>query len=192
MIVKSKLPTRFGEFELRAYESDHIDFPHLALYTKNYASKKVSDVRIHSECMTGDVFMSSRCDCGEQLHYAMEWIQKNEGVIIYLRQEGRGIGLINKLKAYNLQDAGLNTCDANTKLGFREDGRNYTIAAEILQDLGVNEVRLLTNNPDKISELEKFSIRVADRLPIEIHPNSENESYLKTKKDLMGHMLNLV
>ena len=192
MIVKTKLPTSVGQFEISAYESDFSNFPHLALHTPNFSAKKVVDVRIHSECMTGDVFMSSRCDCGDQLHYAMDWIQKNEGIIVYLRQEGRGIGLVNKLKAYNLQDAGLNTCDANTELGFAEDARSYEMAAKILKDLNVTEIRLLTNNPKKIDAVENLGIKVIDRIPVEINPNDVNESYLKTKKDRMGHMLKMV
>lgn len=148
-------------------------------------------VRIHSECMTGDVFHSRRCDCGEQLAKAIEMAAENGGVVIYLRQEGRGIGLINKLKAYNLQDTGLNTADANTHLGFDVDGRQYDLAVEILNDLGIRRIHLLTNNPLKIEAIEHSDIEIVSRIPLVIEPKKENHSYLKTKRELMGHLLNI-
>ena len=189
MLTESNLPTRYGEFTVRVYDSGYEDFPHLVFFTKNYDSKNVVDVRVHSECMTGDVFGSARCDCGEQLDFAMRWIQEHEGVLIYLRQEGRGIGLVNKLKAYNLQDQGFNTCDANTELGFEEDSRTYEMAVKMLEELNISAIRLLTNNPEKLKELGDSGIKVVDRIPVEIAPNSTNESYLRVKKDLMGHFL---
>lgn len=183
------MPTKHGEFLVRAYESEYQDFPHLVFYTKDYFKKKVSDVRIHSECMTGDVFGSSRCDCGEQLDYSLQWIKEHEGALLYLRQEGRGIGLVNKLKAYNLQDEGLDTCEANKALGFEEDLRTYEMATTMLNDLDISQVRLLTNNPLKLDSLEASGIRISERLPIEIEPNDVNRDYLKVKKNSMNHML---
>ncbi len=191
MIVETKLPTKYGNFIVRAYESEFEDFPHLALFTDDYLSKPISDIRIHSECMSGDVFGSRRCDCGEQLDFSLNWITNHQGAVIYLRQEGRGIGLINKLKAYNLQDEGMDTCEANRALGFEEDQRNYKAAVTILNDLDIDHVRLLTNNPLKLEGLEKSGIQIAGRVPIEIKPNEDNQSYLETKKASMRHMLNL-
>ena len=147
-------------------------------------------VRVHSQCLTGDVFGSERCDCGEQLHKAMEKIKKEgKGVILYMKQEGRGIGLINKLKAYELQDKGLDTVEANIKLGFKPDLRDYGIGAQILVDLGVRKMKLMTNNPKKIVGLEGYGLKVVERVPIETSPNERNIVYLKTKKKKMGHML---
>ena len=191
MLTESYLPTRYGDFTVRAYDSGHEDFPHLVFFTKDYSTKEAVGVRIHSECMTGDVFGSARCECGEQLEFSMKWIQQHEGVLIYLRQEGRGIGLVNKLKAYNLQDQGFNTCDANTELGLPEDARTYEVAIEMLEDLRISKVKLLTNNPLKLNSLEEAGIQVVERVPIEIPPTPTNESYLRVKKDLMGHMLKL-
>jgi len=188
-LVKAKLPTKFGEFLVRAYQSHTEHFPNLALYTPELNVAKVVDVRIHSECMTGDVFNSTKCDCGEQLEYSMKWAQEHDGVIIYLRQEGRGIGLVNKLKAYNLQEEGFDTKDANLELGFHEDLREYSIAVNILKDLGISQIRLLTNNPEKIDAFKESGIDVLDRLPIEIQANAFNIDYLKTKKEKMGHLL---
>ncbi|WP_242092703.1 GTP cyclohydrolase II [Aestuariivivens sediminicola] len=187
-LVESRLPTKYGEFLVKAYRSTIEDFPHLALYTSSLNSKKVVDVRIHSECMTGDVFSSVKCDCGEQLKYSLKWAHKNAGVVVYLRQEGRGIGLINKLKAYNLQEKGFDTKDANLELGFHEDSRDYGDAIEILEDLGIFNIRLLTNNPEKINSFEHSNIRVVERLPIEIKASNDNAEYLKTKKNRMGHL----
>ncbi len=146
-------------------------------------------VRIHSECMTGDLFGSHRCDCGEQLDQSLHLVAGRGGVVIYLRQEGRGIGLINKLKAYNLQDQGLNTADANTHLGFEVDARQYDLALEILSDLGIRQIHLLTNNPDKIEAIEHSDIEIVSRVPLIIPPRTENRAYLETKRALMGHLL---
>lgn len=188
-LVASRLPTKFGEFLVKAYPSHVEDFPHLALYSTNLKTDEVVDVRVHSECMTGDVFGSVKCDCGEQLDFAMEWAQKHGGVVIYLRQEGRGIGLINKLRAYNLQDKGLDTKEANLELGFHEDPRDYSNAIQILNDLGISSIRLLTNNPEKINSFNDSDIKVVERLPIEIKAQLDNVDYLKTKKVRMGHLL---
>ncbi len=187
--VSAKLPTKHGTFVIRTFQSEYDQFPHLALHTDSYLSRPVVDVRIHSECMTGDVFGSKRCDCGEQLDFAMRWIQQHEGVIVYLRQEGRGIGLANKLLAYNLQEEGFDTHEANLKLGFHSDERSYDGAIGILEQMGVQSIRLLTNNPDKLAAFEGTSINVIERIPIEIEPQAENAAYLKTKRDRMGHML---
>ncbi|MFT4848133.1 MAG: 3,4-dihydroxy 2-butanone 4-phosphate synthase/GTP cyclohydrolase II [Sediminicola sp.] len=188
-IVKSRLPTKFGEFNVKAYKAKVDEFPNLALYTLNYDIEAVVDVRIHSECMTGDVFGSSKCDCGEQLDYSMKWVQEHEGIIIYLRQEGRGIGLVNKLHAYNLQDKGFDTKQANLELGFHEDSRDYAVAIEILHDLNIKEIRLLTNNPSKINAFDNSGIKIKERIPIETRVNPDNIEYLRTKKDKMGHLL---
>jgi 3,4-dihydroxy 2-butanone 4-phosphate synthase/GTP cyclohydrolase II len=146
-------------------------------------------VRVHSECLTGDIFGSKRCDCGEQLDAALRMIGEEGGVLLYLRQEGRGIGLINKLKAYRLQDTGVDTAAANVQLGFPEDGRNYEVAREMLQQLNIPKIRLLTNNPLKVSALEKMGIEIEARIPIVIPPQVENEFYLQTKKMRMGHLI---
>lgn len=187
--VEATLPTKFGDFKLKVYSSEFENFPHLALYTADIAKKDILDVRIHSECMTGDVFSSLRCDCGAQLDFSMNWVQNNGGIILYLRQEGRGIGLVNKLRAYNLQDTGLNTKDANIELGFHSDPRNYDEALEILKDFNVKKIRLLTNNPEKIKAFDNTQIELVERIPIEIPPTPESENYLKTKKYEMGHFL---
>ena len=166
--------------------------PHLAIIAEGFdANQYPTTVRIHSECLTGDIFGSARCDCGAQLHSALATISKERGVLIYLRQEGRGIGLINKLKAYNLQDQGLNTAEANTHLGYPADGRHYRAAIQILKDLGIQKVRLLTNNPEKMEALDEADIEVVERIPIVIPPQSEDLFYQRTKQDLMGHILGL-
>lgn len=188
-LVESNLPTKYGKFQLNAYPSEVDQFPHLALFTKDIFDQEVVNVRIHSECMTGDVFGSSKCDCGEQLESSMKWTQNTGGIILYLRQEGRGIGLVNKLKAYNLQDVGLNTKEANLELGFHPDSRNYGIALQILENLKVSKIQLMTNNPEKIEAFQNSNIEIVARLPIEIEPGVENLQYLKTKKDEMGHLL---
>ncbi len=184
------LPTKWGNFRLFSYTSLRSNEPHLALVKGNPAkSKEPVLCRIHSECFTGDLLGSLRCDCGDQLATALEKIEKKgEGILIYLRQEGRGIGLSNKLKAYELQDKGLDTVEANKVLGFPAELREFKIAADILQDQKINSVELLTNNPFKINELKKYNIAV-DRVPLEIKPNCNNENYLKTKKNKMGHLL---
>jgi GTP cyclohydrolase II len=190
--ASATIPTLFGKFDLIAYSDNANDpMPHLAIVAENTQFDQPVAVRIHSECMTGDVFGSLRCDCGEQLDAALRYINQKGGVVIYLRQEGRGIGLINKLRAYNLQDTGLNTIDANTHLGFEADARQYTAAICILKDLGINQVHLITNNPEKVAALARSEIKVVDRIPIDIAPHDENRQYLLTKKDLMGHFLDL-
>lgn len=189
--AEANLPTEWGEFEIIAYsENDNDWMPHLAMISKNTDLKKTVNIRIHSECITGDLFHSKRCDCGKQLDAAMKYIHENGGVLLYLRQEGRNIGIINKLKAYNLQDKGLNTAEANIELGFPADARDFKIAVEILEDLGIQSVNLLTNNPEKISFIKDSSIKLVHRIPLEINPEKENLEYLKTKKDFFGHFLN--
>ncbi|MFO8016311.1 MAG: GTP cyclohydrolase II [Candidatus Woesearchaeota archaeon] len=180
-----RFPSEHGEFTLIPYIERLSERCHLALVMGQQVDNAL--VRIHSECLTGDTLCSSRCDCGSQLRKAMEMVGKEgSGVIIYLRQEGRGIGLWNKLKAYALQDRGLDTVEANHQLGFRDDERSYEIAVHILKDLGLKRIRLLTNNPDKIKGLNG-SIEVAERIPLTVRPNRHNEAYLRAKKERMGH-----
>lgn len=189
--AEANLPTEWGEFEIIAYSENENDWmPHLAMISKNTDLRKTVNIRIHSECITGDLFHSKRCDCGKQLDAAMKYIHENGGILLYLRQEGRNIGIINKLKAYNLQDKGLNTVEANIELGFPADARDFKIAVEILEDLGIQSVNLLTNNPEKISFIKDSSIKLIHRIPLEINPEKENLEYLKTKKDFFGHFLN--
>lgn len=190
--VRARIPNRYGEFLLYYYENDLDSKEHLALVKGEVESQDDVLVRLHSECLTGDVFGSKRCDCGEQLVEAMRMIGQSErGVLLYLRQEGRGIGLFKKLQAYNLQDQGLDTVDANLELGHQADERDYRIAALILKDLGIRSVRLITNNPHKIEELEQYGICVSERIPIEVGHTFENLHYLKTKAERMAHLLNL-
>ena len=185
-----KLPSDYGEFTAIGFIDPEDGKEHIAL-TKGDISGENILTRIHSECLTGDVLGSKRCDCGNQLHKALKDIEKNgSGVLLYMRQEGRGIGLFNKLKAYELQENGFDTVDANRKLGFPDDMRDYKVAAEILKKLGVNSVRLMTNNPDKVDQVEKYGIKVSEREPIEIKSNEIDEYYLKTKVYRMGHKLN--
>jgi 3,4-dihydroxy 2-butanone 4-phosphate synthase / GTP cyclohydrolase II len=189
----TKLPTEHGDFTVIAYANDVDTNVHLALIKGEIKKDDAVLVRVHSECLTGDVFGSKRCDCGEQLHKAMEIIDKEgQGVILYMRQEGRGIGLVNKLKAYELQDKGLDTVEANLELGFKPDLRDYGIGAQILVDLGVRKMRLMTNNPKKIVGLEGYGLKVVERVPMEINPHERNLIYLKTKKKKLGHMLSNV
>jgi GTP cyclohydrolase II len=190
--VQSRIPTPVGEFKLYLYTNNRDEKEHLALVMGQVAGKHDVKVRLHSECFTGDVLGSLRCDCGEQLHNAMQTIAlAGEGVIIYLRQEGRGIGLLDKLRAYNLQDQGLDTVDANLALGHEADERDYTIAACILKDLGIKSVQLMTNNPLKIKKLLQEGIPISQRVPLEATITSDNVDYLFTKANRMHHMLNL-
>ncbi|HZU98760.1 MAG TPA: bifunctional 3,4-dihydroxy-2-butanone-4-phosphate synthase/GTP cyclohydrolase II [Planctomycetota bacterium] len=192
--VSVKMPTDVGEFDLHVYLADYDERPHLALCMGDIAPGRKQDepvlVRVHSECLTGDVFGSLRCDCGLQLHAAMTAVKEaGKGIILYMRQEGRGIGLKNKLKAYALQDGGLDTVEANEVLGFGADMRDYGVGAQILGDLGLSRIKLLTNNPMKIVGLEGFGLEIAERVPIEMPSNEKNRAYMATKKAKLGHLL---
>ena len=189
-VESDKLPTKFGEFELICFVAKHDGREHLALVYGDISGHKDILTRVHSECLTGDVFHSMRCDCGQQLDAAMQRIVENgSGVIVYMRQEGRGIGLANKLHAYHLQEAGLDTVDANIRLGFAPDLRDYGIGAQILKNLGIESIRLLTNNPRKIKGLEGYGLSITGREPLVIPPQKFDEKYLQTKKDRMEHLL---
>lgn len=188
--AEALMPTPWGSFTMSAYADSPTDLmPHVALVHESADRTQAVLTRIHSECMTGDLFSSKRCDCGEQLERSLELAAEEGGAVIYLRQEGRGIGIINKLKAYNLQDEGLNTADANAHLGLPIDSRHYDLAEEILWDLGIKKIRLLTNNPLKIKAMQASRIEVTERVPLIIPARKENAFYLKTKSDLMGHLL---
>ena len=190
--ASTNLPTRYGDFIMHVYE-DATHQEHVALTIGTIDDGNPVYVRLHSECLTGDVFGSLRCDCGEQLARSLSFLhQEQSGVLLYLRQEGRGIGLANKIRAYALQDKGLDTVDANIALGLPEDNRDYGVAAAMLNDLGVQYVRLLTNNPTKIDGLQRYGITITDRTPLETLPNATNVHYLETKRDRMGHLLSLV
>jgi 3,4-dihydroxy 2-butanone 4-phosphate synthase/GTP cyclohydrolase II len=191
-VVDARLPTRdAGEFRVVGYENEVDGKEHVALVQGEIEPDDVVLVRVHSECLTGDVFHSMRCDCGEQLHAAMSMIQKEgKGVVLYMRQEGRGIGLLNKIKAYNLQDEGRDTVEANEELGFQADLRDYGIGAQILNDLGIRKMRLITNNPRKIKGLEGYGLSVIERVPLEVEPTEDNIHYLKTKREKLGHIFN--
>ena len=187
--VETRLPTRFGEFRLRAYENDVDDLTHLALVMGEPEGKDNVLVRVHSSCLTGDALHSLRCDCGGQLERAMRAItEEGEGVLVYMQQEGRGIGLMNKMKAYHLQDEGLDTVEANQRLGFVPDLRDYGIGAQILKDLGLSRIRFMTNNLTKIVGLQGFGLEISERIPLEVEPNAENERYLKTKEEKLNHV----
>lgn len=190
-LVSVKMPTEYGgEFNAIAYANEIDNTVYIALVKGEIKPEDEVLVRVHSQCLTGEVFGSKRCDCGEQLHRAMEMVSREgKGVILYVRQEGRGIGLINKLKAYELQDKGLDTVEANIRLGFKPDLRDYGLGAQILVDLGVRKMKLMTNNPKKIVGLEGYGLKVVERVPIEAKPHEKNIIYLKTKKKKMGHLL---
>jgi 3,4-dihydroxy 2-butanone 4-phosphate synthase/GTP cyclohydrolase II len=190
--AEAPIPTAYGEFRAVAYENDVDPHHHVALVKGRWREDEPVLVRVHSKCLTGDVFGSQRCDCGPQLHAALKQIDAaGKGVLLYLDQEGRGIGLVNKLRAYELQDRGFDTAEANVQLGFKPDLRDYGIGAQILRDLGVRKMRLLTNNPKKIIGLEGYGLEVVERVPIEMPPTPRNRAYLATKRDKLGHLLTL-
>ncbi|AFS79592.1 Riboflavin biosynthesis protein RibBA [Gottschalkia acidurici 9a] len=190
-VSECNLPTKHGDFKMVGYENILNGEHHIALVKGNISSDSPVLVRVHSECLTGDAFGSLRCDCGEQLDEAMKKIESEEsGVLLYMRQEGRGIGLINKIKAYNLQDSGMDTVEANLALGFPDDMRDYGIGAQILSDLGIKKIKLMTNNPKKLSGLSGYGIEIVDRVPIQMNHNEKNKHYLETKKEKLGHILN--
>ena len=190
--VRAVIPTPWGNFQMVAYSDTEKELmPHFAMVHENFQPIGTTTVRIHSECITGDLFGSKRCDCGEQLHQAMQLAAESNGIVLYMRQEGRGIGIINKLKAYNLQDDGLNTVEANLHLGLEADGRQYETAIQMLAKLGVRKIKLITNNPLKVDAFENSPIKVVERIPIIIPPKEENKDYLKTKQKEMGHLFDL-
>ncbi len=190
--AEAKLPTKFGDFKVLAFNEKSTSKCHLALVKGDITTHEPMLVRVHSECLTGDILGSIKCDCGEQYAAAMEMIEKEgRGVLLYMRQEGRGIGLLNKLKAYELQDKGLDTVEANVALGFKDDMRDYKVSADMLKILGIDNIRLITNNPAKIEGLEKNNIKVTERIPIQMTSNKNDEFYLKTKKEKMNHMLDI-
>ncbi len=189
-VVSVRLPTEYGDFQAVAYRETLTGKQHVALVKGDVEGKEDILVRVHSECLTGDVFHSRRCDCGEQLEHALARIEEEgEGVLLYLAQEGRGIGLMNKLRAYELQEQGLDTVEANIELGFKADAREYGIGSQILADLGLTTIRVLTNNPKKISGISGFGLEVVSQEPIEVEPNDENREYLETKRDKLGHTI---
>lgn len=190
--VEANLPTKYGEFKVMAFKENSNKKCHLALIKGDISKVENVLVRVHSECLTGDALGSRKCDCGEQYEASMKMIaEEGCGILLYMKQEGRGIGLLNKLKAYALQDKGFDTVDANRKLGFEDDLRDYRASAEMLKQLGINKVRLITNNPEKIEGIEKYGIEVTERIPIEINANKYDIGYLKTKKERMRHLLNV-
>lgn len=188
--IEVDMPTQFGDFDLVAYKQINTDENHLALIKGEWDENESVMVRVHSSCVTGDIFGSCRCDCGSQLQSAMKMVEnEGKGVVLYMNQEGRGIGLINKLKAYKLQEEGLDTVEANIKLGFDMDQRDYGVGAQILHDLGINKIKLLTNNPKKRVGLMGYGLEIVNNIPIEIVPNQHNKKYLETKRDKMGHTI---
>ncbi len=188
--ISVRMPTAFGDFDLVAYKQVHTGEEHLALVKGKWEADEPVMVRVHSSCVTGDIFGSMRCDCGDQLHCAMKMVEeKGKGVILYINQEGRGIGLLNKLKAYKLQEQGFDTVEANLKLGFKMDERDYGVGAQILRDLGICKMNLITNNPTKRAGLIGYGLEIIDTIPLQIKPNEHNEKYLNTKKEKMGHTL---
>jgi 3,4-dihydroxy 2-butanone 4-phosphate synthase/GTP cyclohydrolase II len=189
-VAEAKLPTPFGNFRVIAYKSSTDPDEHLALVMGDVATDEPVLVRVHSQCLTGDVFHSLRCDCGEQIEISMKRIaEEGRGVVLYMRQEGRGIGIHNKIRAYALQDNGMDTVEANLSLGFKADHRDYGVGAQILADLGIRTMRLMTNNPKKISGLESYGLKIVEQLPITTEPNPYNRRYLRTKQKKMGHLL---
>jgi GTP cyclohydrolase II len=190
VVARAQLPTRFGKFEILGIKGAKAAEEAVAIKRGNLRGGRTPLVRVHSQCLTGDVFTSERCDCRAQLEYSLRRIAKEpSGVLLYLPQEGRGIGLLNKLKAYELQDGGLDTVEANRRLGFAADSRNYEFAAKALKALGVRAVRLLSNNPDKVEQLERGGVRVVQRVPCRPRTNDHSRKYLRTKKDKLGHIL---
>ena len=188
--AESNVPTQFGEFRMMAFSEDDKNWmPHMALIAKDTDLEKPTNVRIHSECITGEVFHSKKCECGEQLDSAMKYMQENGGIILYLRQEGRNIGIINKLKAYALQEKGLDTVQANLQLGLPADDRDFSVAIDMLEQIGVKSVNLMTNNPEKIKFIKDSNIAYISRIPLQIKSNEASASYLKTKRDYFGHLL---
>jgi len=179
----AKLPSKFGDFKIKSFKEGIKE--HLVIYKEPFGETPI--VRVHSECLTGDALGSLKCDCGDQLQYALKMVNKNGGMVIYLRQEGRDIGLFNKVNAYNLQDKGLDTVEANHQLGFEADMRNFDIVSDILKHFGISKIRLLTNNPKKLNEIK--DIKIIERIPIKVGENPHNENYLKTKKEKMGHLI---
>lgn len=189
-IAETTLPTHFGEFKVLAFTTPGGGRDYLALIMGSPSSKSSPLCRVHSSCVTGDLLGSLRCDCGDQLQMSLEMIENaGEGILVYLEQEGRGIGLVNKMRAYELQDQGMDTVDANLALGFKVDERDYSVACKILVDLGINKIRLMTNNPEKHTALLEFGIEVTEIVPLKTEPNLYNESYLRTKREKLGHAL---